>query len=84
MATSIIPRPKQLKLVRKDRVEAEALLATLVRHLARKEIKAEWKRQGRQITYADATALANETSAHLGEHGARLRTEALAILSSEQ
>ena len=28
-------------------------LATMTRWLARKEIKAEWKRMGRQITYVD-------------------------------
>jgi hypothetical protein len=47
MATKTIPRPLQLRLVRKDaRVKAEA---TLTRHLTRKEIKAEWQRMGRRI-----------------------------------
>jgi hypothetical protein len=33
-------------------------LATMTRWLARKEIKAEWKRMGRQITYVDSSELA--------------------------
>jgi hypothetical protein len=81
MATTII---KQLRLVRKptNRVEAEALLATMVRHLVRQEIKAEWKRMGRLITAVDAVALANAVTAHLVQHRSRLRTEAKLILSN--
>jgi hypothetical protein len=60
MATTIIPKPKQLRLVRKGRIEAEALLAIMVRHLARREIKAEWASLGRRITAVDAVALATE------------------------
>jgi hypothetical protein len=86
-ATTNIPKPKQLRLLRnkpKDRVEAEVLLATLTRHLARREIKAEWRRMGRQITPVDAVQLANAVTAHLVQHRARLRTEAKLILSSTE
>jgi hypothetical protein len=82
MATTIIPKPKGLRLIRNSRVEAEALLATMVRHLARKKIKAEWRRMGRQITLVDSVALANAVTAYLIEHRTRLRTEAKLILSS--
>jgi hypothetical protein len=79
MATMTLARPLRLRLVRKDaRVKAEA---TLTRHLARKEIKAEWQRMGRRITAVDATALANAVTAYLVEHRSRLRTEAKLILS---
>ena len=84
MATTIIPKPKQLRLVRKGRIEAEALLAIMVRHLARREIKAEWTSLGRRITAVDAVALANATTAYLVQHRARLRVEAQLILSGSQ
>jgi hypothetical protein len=86
MATMTLPRPLRLRLVRKpaSRIQAEALLATMVRWLARKEIKAEWKRLGRQITHVDATALANAVTAHLVVHRTRLRVEAQLILSGSE
>jgi hypothetical protein len=55
MATKTIPLPLRLRLIRlrnrnaatkpAERIQAEVLLATMVRYLARKEIKAEWKRK---------------------------------------
>ena len=61
---------------------AEAELATTVRWLARKEIKAQWARMGRQITLVDATELASATTPYLIQHLARLQVEAQLILSS--
>jgi hypothetical protein len=57
-------------------------LATMTRWLARKEIKAEWKRMGRQISLVDENALASATTHYVIEHRTRLRTEAQLILSS--
>jgi hypothetical protein len=70
-----------IHLLRKDRAKAEVLLT---RRLARKEIKAQWKRMGKQITAVDETAFANAVTAYLIEHQTRLRTEARLILSSLQ
>jgi hypothetical protein len=49
MATKTLPQPKQLRLIRKptNRVETEVLLATLTRHLARKEIKSRMDPNGK-------------------------------------
>jgi hypothetical protein len=64
----------------KSRIEGEVLLATVIRHLARHEVKAAL--MGRQITEVDPVALANAVTAYIVEHRARLRTEAKLILSS--
>ena len=62
---------------------ADAELATTVRWLARREIKAHWTRLGRQITLVDAMELASATTPYVVQHLVRLRTEAQLILSSE-
>jgi hypothetical protein len=72
--------PKQLRLIRKP----AAILASTVRWLARKEIKAQWKRIGRQITYVDEAELSDAVTAHLVVHRTRLRAEAQLILSSDE
>jgi hypothetical protein len=78
---SISKTSKIIHILRKDRAKAEVLLT---RHLARKEIKAQWKRMGKQITAVDETALAKAVTVYLIEHRSRLRTEARLILSSNE
>jgi hypothetical protein len=84
MATKMLPRPKPQQKELKDtdpkaRVQAEVLLATMARWIARQHVK----EQNQQKVW-DAVGLANATTAYLIEHRSRLRTEAKLILSSNE
>ena len=81
MATTSIPKPRQLRLVRSpaNRVEAEVLLATMARWIARQHVREE--NEGKEW---DPVQLANAVTAYVIEHRSRLRTEAKLILSGEE
>jgi hypothetical protein len=54
----------------------DRMICTLVRGLARKAVKAEWKAMGRQPQYAEASELAAATNVYFIEHKEELVREA--------
>jgi hypothetical protein len=62
------------------RLYAEMQLAVMARFLARQIIKEQYRAEGKT---PDPVVLANKTTAYVREHRARLRLEALLVLSGE-
>jgi hypothetical protein len=56
----------------------DRMICTLVRWLARKAVKAEWKAMGRRPEYAEASEIAAATNVYFMEHREELLNEARA------
>jgi hypothetical protein len=58
--------------------EDDKMICALVRWLARKAVKAEWKAMGRRPQYAEASEIADATNVYFIEHRKELLNEARA------